>query len=110
MATLSTFTIGFAIAFVIVPAQTMYQQETPHEMVGRVSSSFMSLITFAQLLGLLLSGYLAQRLGIRPLFIASAGALVLLAAFGYVMMRSRPAVTAATAAPAPVQSSAASPE
>jgi MFS family permease len=112
MATLSTFTIGFAIAFVIVPAQTLYQQETPHEMVGRVSSSFMSLITFAQLLGLWLSGYLAQpqRLGIRPLFIASAGALALLAVFGYLMMRNRPAVTAATAAPVPVQSSAATTE
>jgi predicted MFS family arabinose efflux permease len=112
MATLSTFTIGFAIAFVIVPAQTLYQLETPHEMVGRVSSSFMSLITFSQLLGLLLSGYLAQpqRLGIRPLFIVSAGALGLLAAFGYLMMRSRPAVAAATAASRPVQSSAAAPE
>jgi predicted MFS family arabinose efflux permease len=102
MATLSTFTMGFAIAFVIVPAQTMYQQETPHEMVGRVSSSFMSLITFAQLLGLVLSGYLAQKLGIRPLFIASAGALALLATIGYLMMRNRPAVTAAMAASGPV--------
>jgi MFS family permease len=80
----------------------MYQQETPHEMVGRVSSSFMSLITFAQLLGLVLSGYLAQRLGIRPLFIASAGALALLATIGYLMMRNRPAVTAAMAASGPV--------
>jgi MFS family permease len=112
MTTLGTFTIGFAIAFVIVPAQTLYQQETPHEMVGRVSSSFMSLITFAQLLGLKLSGYLAQpqRLGIRPLFIYSAGALALLSAMGYLMMRSRPAVAAATAASQPVQSSAAAPE
>src|SRR5579859_2405499 len=110
MATLSTFTIGFAIAFVIVPAQTLYQQETPHEMVGRVSSSFMSLISFAQVTGLLLSGYLAQRLGIRPLFLASAGALAVLAALGYLMMRSRPAVIAASAASGPAQSSAAASE
>ncbi|HLY91867.1 MAG TPA: MFS transporter [Candidatus Angelobacter sp.] len=110
MATLSTFTMGFAIAFVIVPAQTLYQQETPHEMVGRVSSSFMSLISFAQVTGLLLSGYLAQRLGIRPLFLASAGALAVLAALGYLMMRSRPAVIAASAASGPAQSSAAASE
>lgn len=112
MATLSTFTIGFAIAFVIVPAQTLYQQETPHQMVGRVSSSFMSLITFSQLLGLLLSGYLAQpnRLGIRPLFISSAGALALLAGFGYLVMRGRAAVTANPVSPAPAQSSAAASE
>lgn len=110
MATLSTFTMGFAIAFVIVPAQTMSQQETPHEMVGRVSSSFMSLITFAQLFGLLLSGYLAQKLGIRPLFVYSAGALGLLSAMGYLMMRRRPAVAAAMAASQPAQSSSSAPE
>ncbi len=75
MAALSTFTMGFAIAFILVPAQTMSQQETPPAMVGRVSSTFMSLISFSQVFGFLLSGYLAQKLGIRPLFIACAGAL-----------------------------------
>ncbi|HKV95188.1 MAG TPA: MFS transporter [Candidatus Angelobacter sp.] len=104
MAALSTFTMGFAIAFVWVPAQTMSQQETPHEMVGRVSSSFMSLIAVSQVLGLLLSGYLAQRLGIRPLFISCAGVLALLSAIGYLMLRGRPqaaapATPAATASP-----------
>jgi MFS family permease len=86
-AALSTFTMGFAIAFVLVPAQTMSQQETPPQMIGRVSSSFMSLISFAQVLGLMLSGYLAQRLGIRPLFMASAGVLALIAGTGYLMIR-----------------------
>lgn len=104
MAALSTFAIGFAIAFVWVPAQTMSQQETPHEMVGRVSSSFMSLIAVSQVLGLMLSGYLAQKLGIRPLFLACAGVLALLSAVGYLMLRGRP--QAAPAAPV----AAASPE
>ncbi|HZS27255.1 MAG TPA: MFS transporter [Candidatus Angelobacter sp.] len=103
MAALSTFTMGFAIAFVWVPAQTMSQQETPHEMVGRVSSSFMSLIAVAQVLGLLLSGYLAQKLGIRPLFISCAGVLALLSAAGYLMLRGRPQA-AAPAAPSAVAS------
>jgi MFS transporter, DHA3 family, macrolide efflux protein len=94
LASLSTFMIGFAIAFVWVPAQTMSQQETPPAMVGRVSSSFMSLISIAQVLGLVLSGYLAQRLGIRPLFLSSAGVLALLSAVGYLVMRGRPAVAA----------------
>ncbi len=89
MAALSTFTMGFAIAFVWVPAQTMSQQETPPAMVGRVSSSFMSLISVAQVLGLLLSGFLAQKLGIRPLFLSCAGVLALLSAVGYAMMRGR---------------------
>jgi MFS family permease len=100
MAALSTFTMGFAIAFVWVPAQTMSQQETPHAMVGRVSSSFMSLISVAQVLGLLLSGYLAQKLGIRPLFLSCAGVLALLSGLGYLMMRGRETAAPAQAAPA----------
>jgi MFS family permease len=98
MASLSTFMMGFAIAFVWVPAQTMSQQETPPAMVGRVSSSFMSLVSIAQVLGLVLSGYLAQKLGIRPLFLASAAVLALLSAVGYLMMRGRPDTAAASAA------------
>lgn len=89
MAALSTFTIGFAISFVLVPAQTMSQRETPPAMIGRVSSTFMSLIALAQVMGLLLSGYLARELGIRPLFLASAAVLALLAAAGYWTMRGR---------------------
>jgi DHA3 family macrolide efflux protein-like MFS transporter len=105
MAALSTFTIGLAIAFVWVPAQTMSQQETPPAMVGRVSSTFMSLISIAQVLGLLLSGYLAQKLGIRPLFISCAGFLAVISAAGYLMMRT----ASAPANPNP-QSTAASPQ
>jgi MFS family permease len=70
MAATSTFALGCAIAFIIVPAQTLMQQETPHAMIGRVSSSFMSVLSTAQVLGLLLSGYLAQLLGVRHLFVA----------------------------------------
>jgi predicted MFS family arabinose efflux permease len=97
MAALSTFTMGFAISFVLVPAQTMSQQETPPAMIGRVSSTFMSLIALSQVLGLLLSGYLAQKLGIRPLFMVSAAFLALISAIGYVIVRGRQ-----TGAPAPV--------
>jgi MFS family permease len=83
LASLSTFTIGFAIAFVLVPAQTLSQQETPPDMMGRVSSTFLSLISIAQGLGLLLSGYLAEKLGIRQLFIACGAVAVLIAVIGY---------------------------
>jgi len=89
MAAASTFIMGFAISFVLIPAQTMSQQETPPALMGRVSSTFMSLIAIAQVLGLLLSGYLAERLGIRPLFLACAGALGLIASGGYIFMRNR---------------------
>jgi len=96
MAALSTFTMGFGIAFVWIPAQTMSQQETPPPMVGRVSSTFMSLISFSQVFGLLLSGYLAQRLGIRAVFIACAGVLAVISAAGYFLMRGRPPQAATT--------------
>ncbi|HKF22735.1 MAG TPA: MFS transporter [Candidatus Angelobacter sp.] len=89
-AAISMFTMGFAIAFVLVPAQTMSQRETPPQMVGRVSSTFMSLISFAQILGLLLSGVLVQKLGIRPVFLAAAGFLALVAAIGYWMTHRKP--------------------
>jgi MFS transporter, DHA3 family, macrolide efflux protein len=89
MAALSTFIMGFAISFVLIPAQTLSQQETPPAMMGRVSSTFMSLIAVSQVLGLLLSGYLAQRLGIRPLFLASGSVLILISGLGYVVMRQR---------------------
>jgi MFS transporter, DHA3 family, macrolide efflux protein len=112
VAAISTFTMGFAIAFVWVPAQTMSQQETPPAMVGRVSSTFMSLISVAQVLGLMLSGYLAQKLGIRPLFIACAVVLGVISAAGYLMMRGRPAVAATSSMPANAnpQSTGASPQ
>jgi MFS transporter, DHA3 family, macrolide efflux protein len=93
--------MGFAIAFVWVPAQTMSQQETPPAMVGRVSSTFMSLIAVSQVFGLLLSGALAQKLGIRQMFIACAGFLALISAVGYFMMRGRPAAAAPSGVSAP---------
>jgi len=105
--------MGLAIAFVWIPAQTMSQQETPPAMVGRVSSTFMSLISVSQVFGLLLSGYLAQKLGIRSVFLACAGALALISAIGYLTLRGRhaaPEVSAAPATPANAQSTAASQE
>jgi DHA3 family macrolide efflux protein-like MFS transporter len=89
LAAVSTFLMGVAVALVLVPAQTMSQQETPPEMVGRVSSTFMSMISVAQILGLLLSGSLAERLGSRHLFLSCAALLAVLAAGGWAWLRQR---------------------
>ena len=83
----TTFTMGFGIAFVIVSAQTLMQQETPHDMLGRVSSSFMSVFSLAQVLGLLLSGRLALWVGIRGVFLICAAALLVIASAG--LMRNK---------------------
>ncbi len=98
MAAASMFLIGLAISFVLIPAQTMSQQETPPSMVARVSGSFMSLMWIGQVLGLVLSGFLAQKLGIRQLFLTSAGAMVVITAAGYLMMRGKNQTSVQTAA------------
>jgi MFS family permease len=89
-AALSTFIIGAAIAFVIVPGQTLSQKETPPAMMGRVSSTFMSLFSVSQVSGLLLSGVLASVLGIRQLFLLCAAALALMSLGGWLWLRPRP--------------------
>ncbi len=95
----SMFGIGFAIAFVVVPAQTLMQQETPPDMLGRVSSSFMAVFSLSQLLGLVLSGSLADMIGIRRLFFYSAVLLAVLTAGGYLWLRdTRPEEKAIAAA------------
>jgi MFS family permease len=65
---LGCFLIGFSAAGIIVPSQTLVQQETPPELMGRVGSTLMSAIFSAQILGLVLSGILAQYTSIRGVF------------------------------------------
>ena len=89
----TTFTMGFGISFVVVAAQTLLQQETPPAMLGRVSSSFMSVFSLAQVFGLLLSGHLAVWFGIRAVFLLCASALALIAVVG--MLQHKPAETSA---------------
>lgn len=80
---LGMFGIGVGVMLVVVSAQTMMQGQTPVELVGRISSSVWSLISIAQLLGLVVSGSLAHRIGITNVFFATAALLAALATFGY---------------------------
>jgi DHA3 family macrolide efflux protein-like MFS transporter len=73
---LGMFGVGFGVAFIIAPSQALFQQETPITMVGRVSSSVMSVLTFS------------QAIGIQNLFLASAAMLAAVAAFGYFRLQS----------------------
>lgn len=79
---LGSFVIGSAIASIIVPSQTLVQQATPPELIGRVGATFMSIIFTAQILGLVVSGILAQHIGVRQVFALCAGLLVVLTAGG----------------------------
>jgi MFS family permease len=83
---IGNFLIGFSVAGIIIPAQTLIQQETPPALMGRVGSTTMSLIFSAQVAGLVLSGILAQHLGVRQVFTLCAIALAILIAAGRIWM------------------------
>jgi MFS transporter, DHA3 family, macrolide efflux protein len=84
------FLIGFSVAAIIVPSQTLFQQATPPELLGRVGSTFMSIIFTAQISGLVLSGILTQHIGVRQVFALCAVMLVILIAIGKLWMEPKP--------------------
>jgi MFS family permease len=85
----ATFTIGFAFAAIMVPASTLIQRETPPDMLGRVGSTNASVIFLGQILGLAVSGVLAELVGVRMVFFLCAGLSVALAVGGRLFLRSR---------------------
>jgi DHA3 family macrolide efflux protein-like MFS transporter len=86
---LGDFIIVLAVAGIIIPTQTLMQQETPPELMGRVGSTVMSVIFSAQILGLLLSGALAQFTSVRSVFAICAGMLLVLALAGKLFMEPK---------------------
>ena len=86
---LGNLIIGFAVAAIIIPAQTMIQEETPHALMGRVGSTVMSTIFTAQITGLILSGILANHMGVRHVFAICAGLLVVLTIAGKLFMEPK---------------------
>jgi len=97
-ASISMFGVGVGVIFVFVSAQTLMQGQTPMDLIGRVSSSVMSVLSIAQLVGLVFSGSLAQTLGTRNLFYASAVMLFMMTVFGYFRLPQK-----ATLTPAPIE-------
>jgi MFS transporter, DHA3 family, macrolide efflux protein len=83
------FIIGFSVAGIIVPSQTLFQQATPPELLGRVGSTFMSIIFTAQISGLILSGLLTQYIGVRQVFALCAVMLVALITVGKLWMEPK---------------------
>jgi len=85
----ATLTIGFTFAAIMVPAQTLLQRETPHAMIGRVSSTNISIAFLGQIIGLLLSGVFAEFFGVRTVFLLCAGLAFALAAGGRAFLRRK---------------------
>jgi DHA3 family macrolide efflux protein-like MFS transporter len=73
--------------FLVLPAQTLIQRETPPDMLGRVQSTNASVISLGQILGLAVSGILAECVGMRTVFFLCAALSVALAASGRVFLR-----------------------
>lgn len=86
---LGAFLIGASVASIIIPAQTLIQQETPPELMGRVGSTLMSMIFTAQVAGLLLSGLLARLISVRATFSFCAALLLILMLFGRIWMKPK---------------------
>lgn len=97
---LGDFIIGFAVAGIVIPAQTMIQSETPPALLGRIGSTVMSGVFTAQIGGLVLSGILAAELGVRAVFVFCAIVLFLLIGVGY-LWRKPKAVQAKTSSDPP---------
>jgi MFS transporter, DHA3 family, macrolide efflux protein len=93
---IGNFIVGFSVAGIIVPSQTLFQQATPPELMGRVGSTFMSIIFAAQISGLILSGILTQHIGVRQVFALCAILLVILIAVGKLFMEPKSDPTTAT--------------
>jgi MFS transporter, DHA3 family, macrolide efflux protein len=63
--------------------------------MGRVGSTFMSIIFTAQILGLIASGILAKHTGVRHVFALCAILLIVLMAIGKLWMEPKPQPTTA---------------
>ncbi len=81
--------IGFAAGGIIVPSQTMIQEETPPAMLGRVGSTVMSFVFSAQIAGLILSGILADHTSVRGVFLLSGILLAVLVVAGKFWMEPK---------------------
>ena len=92
---LGNLVVGLSVAGIIIPTQTMIQQETPPALMGRVGSTVMSTIFTGQILGLVASGLLAQYVGVRQVFAICAGMLVVLIVIGKLFMEPKGEVAAA---------------
>ena len=82
----ATLGIGFWVGFLIVPTQVLLQEETPKDMLGRVTSSMMSVMSLSQVLAMSGAGPIAENIGLRNLYYLSAALLLGIAGYGYLRL------------------------
>lgn len=69
---------GIANMVYVIPSQTLFQERTPAELIGRAVSFRFALVTGSMTAAMALSGLAAQAVGV-PLVIAASGAVTLVA-------------------------------
>lgn len=97
----ATIGIGVCVALIIVSSQTVSQGQTPIPMLGRVASSTIAVMAFAQVGGMALSGSVAQMIGIRKAYLVSSAILFGVAGVGLRYMRKLQAPVSAAPETAP---------
>jgi MFS family permease len=70
--------VGITNVTFVVPSQTIFQQRTPGDMLGRVVSIRLAMVNVALAVAMVTSGGLAQLVGLRPV-LAACGILTLVA-------------------------------
>jgi MFS family permease len=74
--------VGFGLAFVMIPSETLIQEETPMTTLGKVGNVALALTTGAQLLGLLVGGTVANNAGTIVVYYFISGMLMITALVG----------------------------
>jgi MFS family permease len=62
------FWLGFSVAPILIPAHTIIQENTPDQIRGRVYSVLMIIVSTLSLLPIVISGGLADAIGISLVF------------------------------------------
>ena len=83
------FCIGCSAAGILVPSQILIQQETPLDMLGRISATASSASFTTQVLGLVLCGVLTEHTSIRIVFVVSTTLLAAIILVGKLWMEPK---------------------
>jgi MFS family permease len=78
--------VGLANVTFVIPSQTLFQQRTPDEMLGRVVAIRLAVVNGVLAVAMATSGALAQLVGVRPV-IAACGILTAAAGLAGLMVR-----------------------